>query len=46
LAFKRELQGITIHPRHHQYVAGMRVLNDGRDESCCIELQAVDLIRL
>lgn len=30
---KRQLHRLFVHPRHHQHIAGVRVLHDARDKA-------------
>jgi hypothetical protein len=46
LSLQSERERIAIHPRDHQYLTAVRVLNDGRDEPSGIKLQGVDVVLL
>lgn len=44
--FKSKLQGLSIHVRQHQDVAGLRILDNRRDQSTGIEFNFICLHRL
>ena len=39
----RACHRLAVHPRHHQHVAVLGVLHDGRDQPAVVERQRVDL---
>ena len=40
---ERALQGLGVHPRHHQHVAGVGVLGDGRHQPVGVELDPLEI---